>query len=238
MLIVKYLYITVCIVFVVSCASTSTSPDVDTSRVKVTELIIKKVPGISERKLKEIELTYGALARQRVEDWRYLIADNLTESEQDKLILVNDFINQLRFEDDEVHWQQADYWATPIETLATNGGDCEDFSLAKYLTLSEMGLAEQCLRLTYVKALSINKAHMVLTYQCQPGDTPLVLDNLIENILPAEQRTDLLPVYSFNAKGLWIAKQKGMGKRVGNKEQSSVWVEFLQRMAKEQEMSN
>ncbi len=59
------------------------------------------------------------------------------------------------FEDDDQHWHQADYWATPIETLASNGGDWEDFSIAKYFTLSELGVADQCLRLTYVKALSL-----------------------------------------------------------------------------------
>ena len=196
------------------------------------------VPGISEAKLDEIELNYGESARQRVEDWRHLIADNQDKAEQDKLQLVNDFINQLRFEDDEVHWQQRDYWATPLETLATNGGDCEDFSIAKYFSLNELGVADQCLRLTYVKALSINKAHMVLTYQCERGDTPLVLDNLNKFILPAVQRKDLLPIYSFNAQGLWLAKQKGMGKKVGNKERLSLWIELLSRIKKEREDNN
>ena len=192
-----------------------------------------KVPGISEAKLEEIELNYGKKARKRVEDWRYLIEDNKDETERNKLVLVNDFINQVNFEDDKDHWQQNDYWATPIETLASNGGDCEDFSLAKYFTLSELGVADQCLRMTYVKAMPINKPHMVLTYQCQRSDYPLVLDNLNTLILPAEQRKDLLPVYSFNIQGLWIAKQRGMGKKVGNKERSSLWVEFLQRMKEE-----
>jgi len=195
------------------------------------------VPGISEEKLEEIELNYGEDARQRVEDWRYLIADNQDEAEPEKLRLVNDFINRLRFEDDDIHWQLHDYWATPIETLSTNGGDCEDFSIAKYFGLNELGIKDQCLRLTYVKALSINKAHMVLTYQCERKDIPLVLDNLNKFILPAEQRKDLLPVYSFNAQGLWIAKQKGMGKKVGNKERSGLWIEFLGRMKKEQQES-
>ena len=192
-----------------------------------------KVPGISDAKLEEIELNYGKKARQRVEDWRYLIADNQNEADQNKLQRVNDFINQLRFEDDEIHWQLRDYWATPLETLVTNGGDCEDFSIAKYFSLNELGVADQCLRLTYVKALSINKAHMVLTYQCERGDIPLVLDNLNKLILPANQRKDLLPVYSFNAQGLWIAKQKGMGQKVGKKERNSLWTDFLMRFEKE-----
>jgi predicted transglutaminase-like cysteine proteinase len=211
--VIKYFQMMLIITFFVSCSS--------------------KVPGINEAKLEEIELKYGQPARQRVEDWRYLIADNQHKPEQEKLRLVNDFINRLRFEDDDIHWQLDDYWATPLETLATNGGDCEDFSIAKYFSLNELGVADQCLRLTYVKALLINKAHMVLTYQCERRDIPLVLDNLNKYILPAQQRKDLLPVYSFNAQGLWIAKQKGMGKKVGNKDRSSLWVEFLMRFNKE-----
>lgn len=211
--IIKFIPLTIIVISVASCST--------------------KVPGISEAKLEEIELNYGKKARQRVEDWRYLIADNQNEADQNKLQRVNDFINQLRFEDDEIHWQLRDYWATPLETLVTNGGDCEDFSIAKYFSLNELGVADQCLRLTYVKALSINKAHMVLTYQCERGDIPLVLDNLNKLILPANQRKDLLPVYSFNAQGLWIAKQKGMGQKVGKKERNSLWTDFLMRFEKE-----
>jgi len=191
---------------------------------------VPEAPGISSEALQRVEEQYGAEARQRVQDWRYLIEQEKASSEPDKLGRVNDFFNQLVFEDDDIHWHQADYWATPMETLATNGGDCEDFSIAKYFTLSELGVAEQCMRLTYVKALSLNKAHMVLTYQCRQEDPPLVLDNLNRQILPGEQREDLLPVYSFNAKGLWIAKQRGLGQQVGGIEKLSLWTELLQKM--------
>lgn len=191
---------------------------------------VPEAPGISGEALQQIEGQYGPQARQRVQDWRYLIEREQASSEPVKLASVNDFINRLVFEDDDVHWHQADYWATPIETLATNGGDCEDFTIAKYFTLSELGVADQCMRLTYVKALSQNKAHMVLTYQCTQEDQPLVLDNLNRQILPAEQREDLLPVYSFNAKGMWIAKQRGMGQQVGGIEKLGLWTQLLQKM--------
>jgi predicted transglutaminase-like cysteine proteinase len=191
---------------------------------------LPEAPGISSETLQQIEDQYGPQARQRVQDWRYLIEREQASSDPVKLSRVNDFFNLLVFEDDDVHWRQADYWATPIEMLATNGGDCEDFSIAKYFTLSELGISEECLRLTYVKALSLNKAHMVLTYQCVREDQPLVLDNLNKQILPAEQREDLIPVYSFNAKGLWIAKQRGMGQQVGGVEKLKPWAELLQKM--------
>ena len=53
---------------------------------------------------------------------------------------------------DDEHWGKRDYWATPIEMLATNGGDCEDFSIAKYLTLTQLRVPSDKLRITYVRA--------------------------------------------------------------------------------------
>ncbi len=148
----------------------------------------------------------------------------------EKLERVNRFFNRLHFIDDTIHWQQEDYWATPVEFLASNGGDCEDFALAKYFTLRALGVPEERLALTYVKAVRLNRAHMVLTYYPEPGAEPLVLDNLTEAIQPASRRTDLLPVYSFNGAGLWLAKQRGRGKKVGESGRLSRWRQLLNRM--------
>lgn len=168
--------------------------------------------------------------RQRVEQWKSLIDNSSTWSDLKKLTKVNDFVNQLDFIDDIYHWQQEDYWATPLQTLVTKGGDCEDFSIAKYFTLTEMGMAEAKLRLTYVKALTINKAHMVVSYFAQPDDEPLVLDNLNPKILPASQRQDLLPVYSFNGEGLWLAKRERTDQYVDDAGRISLWQQLLHAM--------
>ncbi len=169
-------------------------------------------------------------ARQRVEQWKSLIQSGENWSDRQKLTHVNDFINQFVFVDDIIHWQQADYWATPLQTIVTQGGDCEDFSIAKYFTLSAMGVEEQKLRLTYVKALTINQAHMVVSYLEQPKAEPLVLDNLNPVILPASQRTDLLPVYSFNGTGLWLSKKGQSEQLVDNTDRISLWQKLLQYM--------
>ena len=59
---------------------------------------------------------------------------------------------------------------------------------------------------------------------------PLLLDNLIDTIVPAAQRRDLVPVYSFNSEGLWLAKQRGQGELVGDAAQLGLWQELLRRM--------
>jgi len=152
---------------------------------------------------------YGKRAGKRVAKWHKLMAENADKSEWSKLNRVNKFFNKIRWLDDKEHWQQRDYWATPIEMLATNGGDCEDYSIAKYFTLKELGVPEEKLRITYVIALDINQAHMVLAYYETPDAEPLILDNIKKKVLPASARHDLHPVYSFNGDGLWMAQSRG-----------------------------
>ena len=185
---------------------------------------------INENVLAEAEEKYGPGARKRLNAWAELIRNDMSETDMEKLVKVNNFFNKLDFVDDLLHWGVNDYWATPVEFLASDGGDCEDFSLAKYFTLKAMGVNEKRLNLTYVKALNLNQAHMVMTYFEVPGEEPLVLDNLVKDIKPASERTDLLPVYSFNGTGLWIAKQRGRGKLVGKSERLGRWKELLTRM--------
>lgn len=179
-----------------------------------------------------VEAFYGIDARNRVQAWRQMQRAGQHQSTAMQLKLTNDFFNGLKFEDDSEHWQAEDYWATPLETVATNGGDCEDFALGKYFTLIEQGVPEQCLSMMYVKALSLNKAHMVLTYQCNRHDAKLVLDNLTAAIVPADERSDLIPVYSFNTAGLWLNKPNQQLERINDTAHLSRWQHLLQRINK------
>jgi predicted transglutaminase-like cysteine proteinase len=180
--------------------------------------------------LNKAELKYGKEARSLLVALEDLIVQSSNHTDLEKLELVNDFFNQMEFVDDITHWGEKDYWATPIEFLGTRGGDCEDFSIAKYFTLKAMGFEEDNLNLTYVKALNYNVHHMVLTYYSTPSAEPLVLDNLVREIKPASQRTDLIPIYSFNGIGLWLAKERERGKLAGDSSRLQRWQELIQKM--------
>lgn len=172
-------------------------------------------------------------ARQRIDEWATLLKNPPQGTIRQKLDAVNQFFNdRMAFRDDIVVWNQQDYWATPIEFLRKGAGDCEDYALAKYFTLRELGVPANQLRITYVKALQLNQAHMVVTWYATPDAIPLVLDNLKTTILPATQRTDLLPVYAFNGEGLWLP-QSGGNKRVGDSKRLSRWQDLLTRMRAE-----
>ncbi|MGY2189463.1 hypothetical protein D3C81_257540 [compost metagenome] len=178
---------------------------------------------------------YGPLGegQQRIDDWQHLLATQKQVSELEQLNRVNRFFNQrVRYVEDIDLWHQTDYWETPIEALWKGAGDCEDYAIAKYFSLRHLGVASDKLRITYVKALRLNRAHMVLTYYATPDAMPLVLDSLIDDIRPASQRTDLLPVYSFNAEGLWLPGAKG-NQKVGDTKRLSRWQDVLKKMQAE-----
>jgi predicted transglutaminase-like cysteine proteinase len=182
--------------------------------------------------LQTAEKRYGPLgpARGRIEAWSQLLQSELNQPEREQLNAVNRFFNQqLNFQDDMRIWRQTDYWATPVESLIKAAGDCEDYALAKYFSLRHLGIPSEKLRITYVKALNQNQAHMVLTFYSSPTADPLVLDNLIGEIRPASQRKDLLPVYAFNAEGLYLPGAHG-GKRSSDSKKLSRWQDVLQKM--------
>ncbi len=173
---------------------------------------------------------HDVATRERIIQWCQLVKTARSYPDRIKIEKVNDLINQAEFIYDAPQWGKGDYWATPYELLIVNKGDCEDFTIAKYFTLRELGVADSKLRLTYAKSISLNQAHMVLSYYPGPGSVPLVLDNLNPEILPATSREDLIPVFSFNGTGLWTAKARGDGKLVGKADQLSVWNELRNRM--------
>ncbi|ALI01606.1 hypothetical protein C1Y08_30090 [Pseudomonas sp. FW306-02-F02-AA] len=181
------------------------------------------------------ETLYGPLGegKQRIDAWQHLLAAQKQTPEPEQLNVVNLFFNkQMHYVEDIDLWHVEDYWATPIEALWKGAGDCEDYAIAKYFSLRHLGVSSDKLRITYVKALRQNRAHMVLTYYSSPDAMPLVLDSLMDAIQPASQRTDLLPVYSFNAEGLWLPGAKG-NKKVGDTKRLSRWQDVLKKMQAE-----
>jgi predicted transglutaminase-like cysteine proteinase len=146
-----------------------------------------------------------AISSNRLQAWQQLLEQPASGDEALLLEQVNRFVNRsvLHGEDLDV-WGEADYWATPRETIGLGRGDCEDIAIAKYFGLIQLGVPSARLRLTFVKALELQRAHMVLAYYADERAEPLILDNLQTQILPASQRRDLLPVYAFNNHGIFL----------------------------------
>ena len=180
---------------------------------------------------------YGSNAEETLRAWRAMIEAGKPLPERERLEMVNAFFNNnVLFEDDKIVWKQADYWATPLETLGRGEGDCEDYSIGKYVTLGLLGVPIEKLRITYVRAdlglpgSGISQAHMVLAYYPTPDGEPLVLDNLVSELRPASRRPDLRPVFGFNSQGLWVAGSRGPSAADPNARLSR-WRDLLSRMS-------
>jgi predicted transglutaminase-like cysteine proteinase len=186
---------------------------------------------VSERLIQAYSQRFGPLAVERLQAWkRYARARGAAPgTERDLLDEVNRVLNRIAFVEDLAHWGEEDYWATPAESVASNGADCEDYTIAKYFLLKELGVPIARLRLTYVKSVKLNQAHMVLAYYARPDAEPLVLDNLEDRVRPASQRPDLIPVYSFNDEEVWVE----MRGRSGSPQQIRNWSALIARLERE-----
>ncbi|MFC2747893.1 MAG: transglutaminase-like cysteine peptidase, partial [Campylobacter concisus] len=138
--------------------------------VSVLFLLLASAIGdfIKSTTIAKVAKIYGEDARRRASALNSLMTSLQDATEQEKLIKVNDFFNSFRWVDDMQLWHKKDYWATRMEFIGKGAGDCEDYVIAKYFTLKQLGIPTQKLYFTYVKALRYNQAHMVLAYY----DTP------------------------------------------------------------------
>lgn len=115
-----------------------------------------------------------------------------------KLSHVNTFINRILPAQDISKNSSIDYWATPKEFLIQGHGDCEDYAIAKYFTLLELGIKKENLYFAVVDVKGQKDSHMVLLYLQNKNSSPLVLDNLSFRVIEFTKRPRLIPRFAFN----------------------------------------
>jgi predicted transglutaminase-like cysteine proteinase len=184
---------------------------------------------------------FGRGARQNLIGWKDFVSSaadragqaRANSGEADLLRPVNGYFNRVSSVTDLQHWGVEDYWATPAEFLSSRGGDCEDYAIAKYFALKELGVPVSRLRLVYATTSRASGAHMVLAYFSAPGADPLIMDNLERRIGPASGRPDLIPVYLFNDDELEVL-QRGAPAIRRDAHSNRKWQEVLAKLAREQ----
>jgi len=192
---------------------------------------VKPTQNLDNQKIiNALNKNYGTRAAKRGNAWVKILTQSGKLTDMEKLKKVNRFFNLFHFVDDIKLWGVNNYWATPIEFIGVNGGDCEDYSIAKYYTLLQLGVPDEKMRITMVRALHLNQYHMVLAYYDTPGSVPLILDNIDGEIKPATKRNDLIPVYSFNGTQLWLNKEKGRGILAGKSKRLKRWTNLKNRL--------
>jgi predicted transglutaminase-like cysteine proteinase len=175
----------------------------------ILALLAFSVQAVDTDRIVKSAQKYGATGVANAKALQQVMGGLSGKDDAAKLRAVNDFYNQrLAYMEDIDNWGQIDYWASPLESLGKGAGDCEDYAIGKYFTLTSLGMPHSKLRMVYVRASIAGApngfvAHMVLAYYPTPEAEPQVLDNLQPVIRPAGERPDLTPVFSFNAEGLW-----------------------------------
>jgi predicted transglutaminase-like cysteine proteinase len=131
------------------------------------------------------------------EDFRKRVAG---KSPLEVLRRVNAFWNSWPYVEDMDNWGEEDYWETPAEFLAKSG-DCEDYAIAKYFTLKELGIPPENMRIVVLRDTMRNTPHAVLAVYLR--DNAFILDNLSDVVLPHSRFSHYAPQYSVNEFGRW-----------------------------------
>jgi len=114
---------------------------------------------------------------------------------------VNRYLNKLFYIVDPVNYGVKDYWATPGQFFSKNG-DCEDYAIAKYMSLRDLGFAVKDMRIVVLRDTNLKIAHAVLVVYFH-GE-PLVLDNQISQVVNANRIRHYKPIYSINESNWWL----------------------------------
>lgn len=119
---------------------------------------------------------------------------------------VNDIINQQQYVNDDSNWGVSDYWETPVEFFK-RGGDCEDFAIAKYVSLRVLGVPEDRMRIAIVHDERKNMPHAVLVVYSEQG--PLILDNQVKEVRFAQSVNYYRPIFTINRTAWWLHTAPG-----------------------------
>ena len=105
-----------------------------------------------------------------------VIADGRAHDGRARIGVINRDINlAIKPTSDLAQWSVADRWSTPLATLATSRGDCEDYAIAKYVALREAGLPRSDVRLVIVRDLANSADHALAAARID--ETWIMLDN-------------------------------------------------------------
>jgi predicted transglutaminase-like cysteine proteinase len=119
-----------------------------------------------------------------------------------QLQAVNRFFNRWPYKTDRATYRASEYWAAPDEFMAYSG-DCEDYAIAKFFALRELGFANQELRIAVVYDNLRRIGHAVLAVYAESDI--LILNNQTNTIASHARYNNFVPWYLVNETTLWTA---------------------------------
>lgn len=142
-------------------------------------------------------------SRARITQLEYRLASLATRPVIEQINGVQHFMNETPYIPDQVNWNTLDYWATPLEFMA-QGGDCEDFAIAKYMALRLMGFPRSDMSFDMVMDRQQKTLHAVLVVR--HGEQTLILDNQSQDVITS----DIDDIYDPVVRLTWRAAARGV----------------------------
>jgi predicted transglutaminase-like cysteine proteinase len=135
-----------------------------------------------------------------LQEWASFITSVQGLDQRSQIERVNRYINAIDYIEDPDNWGAEDYWATPAQFFARSG-DCEDYAIAKYMTLRSLGFPIESMRIVVLMDTNLGIGHAVLAVYTQSD--VLVLDNQIDQVVSQSSIHHYQPVYSLNELSWW-----------------------------------
>ncbi len=143
----------------------------------------------------------AACPSQRVAAWRQRIAALRGQDRMTQLRAINQFLNHaVPYIIDQSLYGVSDYWASPMELLQ-RGGDCEDFAIAKFESLLDLGFTNDQMRIVILLDTLRNLPHAVLAVELD-GQS-YILDNVTDAVLSHDRLPQYRPQFSVNWDRRW-----------------------------------
>jgi predicted transglutaminase-like cysteine proteinase len=115
--------------------------------------------------------------------------------------IINRAINlAIRPMSDLAQWGVIDRWSAPLVTLTTGRGDCEDYAIAKYVALTEAGVAAEDVKLVIVRDLAVGGEHAVVAARLD-GHW-FILDNRWLMLVEDNQIRQMVPLFVLDQTGV------------------------------------
>ena len=145
--------------------------------------------------------TDGATCSEAARKFSLMVDDVRSREGKARIETANRLINTaIRYTRDLIQHAAIDVWSSPLASLNSGRGDCEDYAIAKYVLLREAGVAEQDLRVLLVRDRAVREDHAVLAVRIDGAWT--MLDNRYAALSADSELQHFTPLVELDHNGV------------------------------------
>jgi len=145
--------------------------------------------------------TDGATCSEAARRFTLMVDDVRGREGKARIETANRLINTaIRYTSDLIQHATIDVWSSPLASLGSGRGDCEDYAIAKYVLLREAGVPEQDLRVLLVRDRAVREDHAVLAVRIDGAWT--MLDNRYAALSADSELQHFTPLVELDHSGV------------------------------------